>query len=553
MNVRLKKTISLIAIVVTFLMCFAFSSQATIDWGNAVYISQYGQVVNSITYNGVTVNAIYAPRNQVSNYDSDGTFCCAAFVKKFYSSVFGVGVNNLIPGNTPNVYSGGGYFYKTTSPQVGDIAASSGHWAIVKEVSGSTITLVEQNAWNTSYTSAMVNRKLILPESSYWFWRWSGNTGSDNNVTPTYFTALWHSNVSDNNARIDATINLTYIQNCGFYIGTSTDNMQRIDEATNANVKNIWFDIKDYYGSLYSGTTYYYKIYIVVNGVEYCSQTQSFTTTGPLSEMTYPTIIFDKEAYIVGDTVSFSWEKTNSNTDFYQYWVIVQNTTTGKSYYGGATGDAGDVSKNTCSFVADEEGEYKITVYSVPHNNKEERQKADVKYITVSKEHIHKYSSSTVKTATCSSKGSIEYKCACGYSYFETVEQKPHTYKTTTTKATLTANGKTVTECTVCGDMQSTATIYSPKIITLSKTAYTYNGKEQKPSVTVKDSKGKVLKNGTDYTVKYENGRIQPGRYNVKITFIGKYSGVKRVTYTIAPESPIKVTAVQSTSAIKLT
>ncbi len=128
-----------------------------------------------------------------------------------------------------------------------------------------------------------------------------------------------------------------------------------------------------------------------------------------------------------------------------------------------------------------------------------------------------------------------------------------HTYTTTTTKATLTANGKIVEKCNLCGDIKSTEIIYSPKTITLSKTAYTYNGKVQTPTVTVEDSKGKTLKNGTDYTVKYENGRIQPGRYNVKITFKGKYSGVKRVTYTIAPKCPSKVIAVQSTSAIKLT
>ena len=40
----------------------------------------------------------------------------------------------------------------------------------------------------------------------------------------------------------------------------------------------------------------------------------------------------------------------------------------------------------------------------------------------------------------------------------------------------------------------------------LSATTYTYNGKVQKPSVTVKDSKGKALKNGTDYTVSYPKG-----------------------------------------------
>ncbi len=128
-----------------------------------------------------------------------------------------------------------------------------------------------------------------------------------------------------------------------------------------------------------------------------------------------------------------------------------------------------------------------------------------------------------------------------------------HSYKTTTVKATPSKNGKVVKTCSLCGDVKSVTTIYYPKTSILSKTSYTYNGKEQKPTVTVKDSKGNVLKNGTDYTVKYENGRIATGRYNVKITFKGKYSGTKTLTYTIAPKATSKVTTVQSAKAIKLT
>ena len=52
----------------------------------------------------------------------------------------------------------------------------------------------------------------------------------------------------------------------------------------------------------------------------------------------------------------------------------------------------------------------------------------------------------------------------------------------------------------------------------LSATTYTYNGKVQKPSVTVKDSKGKALKNGTDYTVSYPKGMKNVGKYTGKET-----------------------------------
>lgn len=119
-----------------------------------------------------------------------------------------------------------------------------------------------------------------------------------------------------------------------------------------------------------------------------------------------------------------------------------------------------------------------------------------------------------------------------------------HTYKTTTTKATLSKNGKVESKCSVCGKVSKT-TVYYPKSIKLSKTAYTYNGKVQTPSVTVKDSKGNTLKKDTDYTVKYESGRKAPGKYTVTITFKGKYSGTKKLTFTIVPATVTlsKVTA----------
>ncbi len=127
-----------------------------------------------------------------------------------------------------------------------------------------------------------------------------------------------------------------------------------------------------------------------------------------------------------------------------------------------------------------------------------------------------------------------------------------HTYKTVTTKATLKKNGKVETKCSVCGYVSKTTTVYYPKTIKLSKTEYTYNGKVQTPSVTVKDSKGNTLKNDTDFTVKYESGRKAPGKYTVTITFKGKYSGTKKLTYTIAPKATSKVTATQTTTTITL-
>ncbi len=99
--------------------------------------------------------------------------------------------------------------------------------------------------------------------------------------------------------------------------------------------------------------------------------------------------------------------------------------------------------------------------------------------------------------------------------------------------------------CTDCGTKQKNYTISKIEQVELSSVSYTYNGKVQKPSVTVKDSKGKALKNGTDYSVSYSSGCKNAGRYTVKVTLKGNYSGTKSLTYNINPKgtSVSKLTA----------
>ncbi len=73
-----------------------------------------------------------------------------------------------------------------------------------------------------------------------------------------------------------------------------------------------------------------------------------------------------------------------------------------------------------------------------------------------------------------------------------------------------------------------------PKTATLSSTSYTYNGKVRRPSVTVKDSNGKTIGAG-NYTVTYPAGRKNVGRYTVKITFKGSYTGSMKKSFEIKP------------------
>lgn len=152
----------------------------------------------------------------------------------------------------------------------------------------------------------------------------------------------------------------------------------------------------------------------------------------------------------------------------------------------------------------------------------------------------HNYILTATKKATCTANGSKTYKCTvCGGVKTETIAKTGHKYVKTVTKATTSKDGKIVSKCSVCKTTVTTK-ISKASNISLSSTKYTYNGKARKPSVTIKTADGKILRNGTDYSVSYSKGRKNVGKYTVKITFKGNYSGTKTLTFKINPK-PVKL------------
>lgn len=72
--------------------------------------------------------------------------------------------------------------------------------------------------------------------------------------------------------------------------------------------------------------------------------------------------------------------------------------------------------------------------------------------------------------------------------------------------------------------------------VKLSKTKYTYNGKDQKPSATVYVG-SKKLTNGKDYTVSYKYNKT-PGQGQAIIKGKGSYAGSYTAYFTISPKAP---------------
>ena len=175
--------------------------------------------------------------------------------------------------------------------------------------------------------------------------------------------------------------------------------------------------------------------------------------------------------------------------------------------------------------------------------------------------HTHNLTLVAAKAATCTEGGKeAYYKCeGCGKFYEDVLGTKEitdlaswgniakiaHTTKQTVTKATPTANGKIVNYCSVCKKTLSTTVIPKASSIKLKATSLTYNGKVRTPKVIVKDRTGKTLVKNTDYNVSHAKGRKYIGKYAVKITFKGKYSGTKTLYFTIKP----KATSISSLKA----
>ena len=169
-------------------------------------------------------------------------------------------------------------------------------------------------------------------------------------------------------------------------------------------------------------------------------------------------------------------------------------------------------------------------------------------------EHVHNWINGTIiKQTTCTDNGEKCYTCSiCNATKTEVIKTTGHTYKQTVTPAAIGKNGKIVKKCSACG-ATITSSIAKISTVSLSAVNYTYNGGVKTPSVTVKDSKGRKLSNGRDYTVTYPRGRKNVGRYSVKIRFKGNYSGTKTLTYNINPKgtSMSKVTAAKKSFKAK--
>ncbi len=168
----------------------------------------------------------------------------------------------------------------------------------------------------------------------------------------------------------------------------------------------------------------------------------------------------------------------------------------------------------------------------------------------------HKFVIQNKVYPTCISDGktSGSYCSRCGEIFIkqEVIPAYKHTYTYSTDYATPNKNGTYMETCEVCDSIFVVETIYRPKTIKFEKSVLVYNGKVQKNKLIIKDIKGREFVEGTDYTVSYSTGRKEIGKHTAVITFKGKFSGKKTLSFDIVPSKTKKITATQTQDTITL-
>ncbi len=99
-------------------------------------------------------------------------------------------------------------------------------------------------------------------------------------------------------------------------------------------------------------------------------------------------------------------------------------------------------------------------------------------------------------------------------------------------KATLGVDGKIYKKCSRCVKTSDETAIAKVADIVLGVTNFIYDGTAKTPTVTVKDSAGAVLINGTDYMITYSDN-TNVGTASVTVTGKGNYEFTKVLNFTI--------------------
>ena len=143
-----------------------------------------------------------------------------------------------------------------------------------------TFTNVRNGAY-AAFVIARPNKDTVQSE-------WSSFNVNAASTSTADFYNINASNVSQTNAQLNASISYSgnHPSEVGVYFGNSADSMRKVGSDAinhNKNPFDMWYSLNKYGVTLSAGTTYYYKMYAIMDGREVTSSVQSFTTPAAVS------------------------------------------------------------------------------------------------------------------------------------------------------------------------------------------------------------------------------------------------------------------------------
>lgn len=135
------------------------------------------------------------------------------------------------------------------------------------------------------------------------------------------------------------------------------------------------------------------------------------------------------------------------------------------------------------------------------------------------------------------------------------ISKHKHVLKTTYFRKSLVGegyaeDGRIDYECRRCYNYYKSVEIPYVNTVSAKPNKYVYDGKLKKPSITVINNDGNALQAGKDFTISGTTSAKNIGKYNIKLTFKGNYSGSRTLSWKIVPAAPknVKVTKITTTS-----
>ena len=263
---------------------------------------------------------------------------------------------------------------KTYSPSLGDyVAVNLGygeHYGILVGEDSSNYYIYDCNGdwsyvpslgYKTSTCKMITSHKCA--KSTFRYAYHANNYAQVDGVSPvTYYASTGSaSNITNANATISGSANASngkwpYVNSWGYYYGTSNNPTNKKTVSwPNTYVSSLSCNMKDQCGALSPGTTYYYKIWAVIDNKEYCGNVQSFRTASV--KPSAATIRTSAQDIGLGVNPVFTWN-TSNYADSYK--VELKNSN------GDVVQSRSDITGTTYSFNGlNKTGDYTATIYSV--------------------------------------------------------------------------------------------------------------------------------------------------------------------------------------------